>query len=200
MKKVDEKLNNGVESHKRKLISTVPFISHFNEVNKFNLALKDISNNVDIVGVQFYNQVPSFSFKKEETGGPNDSYGICKIEGQEQFKTVLKNLDNTIGLHKTIILVDNIPETVPGNNESLQDGGMICKNQSWARSHYKNKTIKNKNDETVHLIQEATCLLGGTWDNLDTKANGTQSKSMECKSSMIRHKPLIEIPEIIRSL
>lgn len=206
MKAVDTKLNvhHKKEHEQRKLISTVPFISHFDKPNKFNVGLKEIQNSVDIVGVQFYNSGPFFvPTTIEETG--HTSYGICNTLGQDQFKNILQNIHNSIGLDKTIILLDNLPEEVNGNNPTIGDGGEVC-NKSWARSKYVME-VTNSANEKIHLIRDAKCLLGGSWDNLDTPANKLQRKSIRSDSEidmgddkLIRNRPLIEVSEIIRSL
>ena len=100
MKNVDQKLNPDPKN-RSKIISTVPFIMHFAEPNLFNKGLKDISNSIDIVGIQAYNNGP-YIFPSL------GSSGICELSGREAFTEILRNINETIGLDKTIEYFKNI--------------------------------------------------------------------------------------------
>tara|TARA_A100001015_G_scaffold93104_1_gene103543 strand:+ start:2961 stop:7094 length:4134 start_codon:yes stop_codon:yes gene_type:complete len=191
--KVDSILNPKSEDNplmRPKVISTAPFIMHFAEPNLFNKGLNDISNSIDIVGIQAYNNGP-YIFPSL------GSSGICELSGREAFTEILRNINETIGLDKTILLLANKPEDVGITQNNAGGGKKACPKGipgDWA-PNIELEPI----DKDLYLKREATCYLGETWNNMSTEPKNDRQKNRYETEHKIRHKPLIELDEIVQS-
>tara|TARA_A100001015_G_scaffold93104_1_gene103542 strand:+ start:28 stop:2832 length:2805 start_codon:yes stop_codon:yes gene_type:complete len=193
MSKVDTILNPKTQEQRNKIISTVPFLAHFETSNLFNKGLKDISNSIDIVGIQVYNSGPFIH------RGVQGADGICHTNGQEAFTEVLRNINDTVGLNKTILLLANKPEGVGTTLNNAGGGKNACSIASWAPD-IELEPIKLEDGTNLYLKRDATCYLGGTWNNVSTEPkNDRQKNRYETPGHKIRHKPLIELDELVQS-
>ncbi len=190
MKEVNSSLN---PDKRTKLITTVPFISHFEEPNLYNKGLKDISNIIDFVGIQAYNQAPFI------LPGYNDMSGICNDTIQENFKKVLSNINDTVGLDKTIILLSNLYDVVGFTNNNAGGDASTCGPPSWAKDTEIEVTVPTS-DKKLYLVRQAKCYLGTNWNDKDSKPKNERQKSKYDDGANIQHKPLIDITEIVQSL